>query len=131
MPLLKPLEAHILSGSIEHDPARFKDRLAAPKHDAPLAPAPAYFNDDQVSIWNEVAAQCVPGSMTLADSILMEVIVTLLYKFRRGELNGIGQQLLVSTLIQCGMSPIARGKLQPVKKDITNNQFNVILNQKS
>lgn len=77
----KPTALHALSGSLDHDPKRFADRMGEPRETRPLGDPPSRLTPDQVAAWNEIANAAPRGVIGHADRIALEMMAVLLARF--------------------------------------------------
>ena len=107
----QPREVAELKGATKQNPQRYRNEV--PKSDLPLGVAPEHMTDEARSAWFEIESYAIPGVLTAADRIYMEMIANLLADYREDPsnfpCNKIGQ--MVSILARFGMSPADRQKL--------------------
>ena len=111
----KPIELARLSGADKKNPQRYRGEV--PKADQPFGEYPAIRSTDPAECWREISAQCIPGVLTGADRIILEITSHLLAEYRSDpEGFAVGKyQHLVSCFGRLGMSPSDRTKLGVTK----------------
>ncbi len=77
----KPTALHALSGSLDHDPKRFANRIGEPRESRPIGDPPARLTPEQVAAWNEIATAAPRGVIGYADRIALEMMAVLLARF--------------------------------------------------
>lgn len=113
-----------IRGSFKRHPERRKDGEPVPTRG--IGPAPEYFCQVQRDIWDEIVGQMYPGVLGEADRLALEIMVTLVYRFRwaNGEtiqpLMGAELARLTSLLSQFGMTPSDRTKIVVPKGEKKN-----------
>ena len=112
MPTLKqPREVAKLKGMDKRQPRRHGD--VVPKSSRPLGDPPEYLDADAKDCWFELSALAIPGVMTGADRILLEITAVHLADYRKGPseypTSRLGQFILC--LARFGMSTSDRTKL--------------------
>lgn len=119
----QPQELAKLKGADKKDPQRYSKTV--PKHGAPLGNAPARMTVKAKECWFELSAMAIPGTLTYADRVMMEVLANLLAEYRRSPVKfPIGKYThLIGALARFGMSPSDRGKLGVEKPDKKANPF--------
>lgn len=117
----QPRELAELKGAPRHDPQRY--RKEPPKNERPLGSIPEHLTAEAKAVWFEVEEYLLPGVMTAADRLVMEMLCELVAEFRKSPrdfpTNRIGQ--LVGCLGRLGMSPADRQKLGAEKKPEANS----------
>lgn len=107
----QPRELAELKGATKHDPQRYKPEV--PKHDRPLGAMPDHLTSEAKTVWFEVEEYLLPGVMTAADRLVMEMLCELLAEFRKCPKEFPSNKLghLIGCLARFGMSPADRQKL--------------------
>ncbi len=108
----------MLTGAFDAKPGRYGNRLAEPKPAEQLGNPPRYFTKEQRAIWKEIAGQVAPDVLFSSDRITLELICRLVEKLRAGTIRAMEQNLLLASLQQLGMTPLARSRIAvPLKKE--------------
>lgn len=109
----KPTALHRLSGAIDHDPQRFRDRVNEPVENRALGDPPLWLNAKQRACWGEIERISAPGVLCHGDRLAVEMTAVLLAAFR-----GLGPSFpdakfrrLEALLGQLGLTPAARSKV--------------------
>lgn len=108
----KPTALHVLSGAIDKNPARFRDRAHAPTDDRELGPPPPGWVPSKVVCWEEIA-RLAPW-LRFGDRLAVEVAADLLHVFRVVGSNGMqGSHLgrLETMLGRLGLTPADRSRV--------------------
>ena len=113
----QPLELAKLKGADKVHPERYRKEV--PKSELPIGDYPAVRSLDPEDCWKEIAAQSIPGVLTGADRIVLEVASNLLAEYRADPTKFVAAKYthLISCLARFGMSPSDRTKLGVGKKD--------------
>jgi hypothetical protein len=112
----------MLTGALDAKPGRYGNRLNEPTPTEPLGKPPRHFTKDQKAIWKEIESQVATGVLFGSDRLTLELIVRLTEKLRAGTIKGMEQHLLLSSLQQLGMTPLARSRIAvPQKKETTSD----------
>jgi hypothetical protein len=84
-----------------------------PKSDLPFGEYPETRSTDPAVCWQEIAFECIPGVLTGADRIMMEIASDLLAEYREdpAEFTAARLRLMVSCFGKFGMSPSDRCNL--------------------
>jgi hypothetical protein len=77
----------------------------------PLGNSPAHFSPEQAEIWNEIVTNVPEGTLRNADRHIVEIVSTLMLKFRTTGTKAAELSLLVSCLSKLGCSPYDRSKV--------------------
>ena len=111
----KPIELARLSGADKKNPQRYGGEV--PKADQSFGDYLAIRSTDPAECWREISEQCIPGVLTMADRIILEITSNLLAEYRRDpEGFAIGKyRHLVGCFGRLGMSPSDRTKLGVTK----------------
>ena len=117
-----PTKLAVLHGTNTANPARFarQGRENEPKNTDPLpVDPPDWMTEAQKEVYSYIVRTCHKDVLTIADQATVEMVATLLCKFRakQGDIspNLIGK--LYSGLDRLGMSPSARSKVSAVKRE--------------
>jgi phage terminase small subunit len=107
----QPREVAELKGATRHNPQRYVSET--PKNDRPLGAMPDHLTPEAKAVWFEVEEYLLPGVMTAADRLVMEMLCELLAEFRAGPKEFPANRLghLIGCLARFGMSPADRQKL--------------------
>jgi hypothetical protein len=109
-----------LKGAHKVHPERY--RKETPKHAQPLGAIPEHLTAEAKAVWFEVEEYVLPGVMTAADRLIMEVLCELLAEFRASPkefpANKYGH--MIGCLARFGMSPADRQKLGTEKPKESN-----------
>jgi len=113
----QPRELAELKGATKVNPERYRDEV--PKSAMPLGDYPVERSDDPAECWFEISSMCIPGVLTGADRIMMEIAADLLGEYREDhqKFASAKRAQLVSCLARFGMSPTDRNSLGIVKDD--------------
>lgn len=105
-----------LKGAFEKNPQR---RREDPKVEIGLGAPPAYFDEDERAIWEEIAASAPAGVLARSDRLCIEMLVPLVLRLRRREpMKAAERAFMLSTLTRIGCTPADRSKVaQPVEDD--------------
>lgn len=122
----QPREVAELKGATAKDPQRYRGEV--PKLDLPVGNAPEHLSAEAAACWFELQTYSIPGVMTAADRLSLEMTSELLAGFREDPkafpANKIGQ--LVSLLGRFGMTPCDRQKLSIEKPKEKDDDFEVL-----
>jgi phage terminase small subunit len=116
-----------LTGALDAKPGRYANRHSDPQPTEPLGKPPRHFTKDQRAIWKEISGQVAPDVLFASDRITLELICRLVEKLRAGTIKGMEQHLLLSSLQQLGMTPLARSRVAVPKKEKTNDDWAALL----
>ena len=118
----QPLEIAKLKGAHKKDPQRYRKEV--PKSKLPLGEAPAHLTPEAAACWFEISGYSIPGVMTGADRIALEVLSNLLAEYRDDPRGFTAAKLnqLIGSLGRFGMTPSDRTKLG-VEKSKADNPF--------
>lgn len=121
-------EAAALRGADRKDPQRFRDRKAAPKHEAPVGEPPAKMSVEAKACWFEIETYAIPGTLTAADRLMLESAANLMAEYRADPLEFSAAKLgrLFQALSSFGMTPVDRQKLGPVGPNAAANPFDAL-----
>jgi hypothetical protein len=121
--MARKLPAAVLEakGAFDHDPQR---RRIDPVATGELGESPAYFNEAQGTIWDELKVQLPIGLAKSADRCMFEIAVRLMDRFRREGLKPTELAQLINALGRLGMSPSDRSKCaMPPVPNKEGNEF--------
>ena len=115
--LPNPIEKQRLSGADKLNPQLYKQDV--PKSTQPLGQYPSERSSEPDEVWFEISSMCIPGVLTGADRIMMEIASNLLAEYRTDPVKfQVGKYPhLISCLARFGMSPSDRTRLGLVKQD--------------
>ena len=118
----QPRELAALKGADRKNPQRYKS--TPPKSAMPLGLPPAHLTKDAQGCWVELSAYALPGVLTGADRVMLEMASVLLAEFRSNTLDFSGAKIghLVGLLARFGMSPTDRQKLG-ASSEVPSNPF--------
>jgi len=113
----QPRELAELKGATQVNPERYRDEI--PKSKLPIGEYPSERSSEPRDCWFEISSMCIPGVLTGADRIMMEVAADLLGEYREDhkKFASAKRGQLVSCLARFGMSPSDRNNLGVVKDD--------------
>lgn len=109
----KPTALHQLSGSIQHDPQRFHDRVNEPIDNRALGGPPLWLTAEQRVCWEEIERISAPGVLCFGDRLAVEMTAILLASFRAlgPAFPDAKFRRLEAMLGQLGLTPAARSKV--------------------
>ena len=115
--LPNPIEHQRLTGQDKVHPERYGKET--PKSELPLGEYPQELATDPAQIWFEVSSLAIPGVLTGADRLMMEIACNLLSEYRKDPVGfAVGKYThLISCLARFGMSPSDRTRLGVGKQD--------------
>lgn len=116
-----------LTGALDAKPGRYANRRSEASPTEPLGAPPDHLSDQQKAIWHEVANQCPPGVLYSSDRIVMELICRLVEKLRSGSIKAMEQSLLLTSLQQLGMTPLARSRIAVSPQEKTQDDWASLL----
>ena len=107
----QPLEVAKLKGADKKNPQRY--RATPPKSKLPLGRAPADLIEGADACWYELSDMSVPGVLTGADRIALEVLANMLCEYRAAPKDFATTKLgqMIGILGRFGMTPSDRTKL--------------------
>ena len=119
----QPFEIAILKSADKNHPERYRN--SPPKSDLPLGLAPDHMTPEGALCWAELSALALPGVLTGADRVMLELAASLLAEFRKdpAEFRAAKMGHLVGLLARFGMSPTDR---QKVTAPPNSNPFDVL-----
>ena len=114
---IQPRELAELKGATKVNPERYRDEV--PKSTMPLGEYPVDRSTEPEDCWFEISSMCIPGVLTGADRIMMEIASDLLGEYREDHQKFASAKLsnLISCLARFGMSPSDRNSLGVVKNN--------------
>lgn len=120
--IAQPREVAELKGAHKKDPQRYRGDVV--KSGLPLGNAPDHLTEGEKKCWFELESYALPGVLTAADRIMLELAAELLCKRRRwdgGDGLSVGERsALISILARLGMSPADRQKFTTEEKKDSN-----------
>lgn len=118
----QPREVAELKGAHKKDPQRYRGET--PKANLPLGEAPDHMNGKAQSCWFELSTYALPGVLTGADRVMLEMASNLLAEYRVDPTEfSVGKYThLIGLLARFGMSPADRQKLS-VDKPKEDNPY--------
>jgi hypothetical protein len=116
----QPRELAELKGAHKVQPGRYRDKI--PKSELPLGAYPSDRSTEPEDCWFEISSMCIPGVLTGADRIIMEIASDLLGEYREDHQKFASAKLsnMISCLARFGMSPSDRNSLGIDKKESDN-----------
>jgi phage terminase small subunit len=112
MPALRKSSAqHELSGSYRVHPERKRARQFEPKPAVGLGEAPALLEPDEVSVWEQLKLETVPGHLTVSDRLCVEMFCRAVARYRRGEAKGFDVSLICKGWTVLGITPADRSRI--------------------
>lgn len=120
----KPTAILQLTGALERNPGRYKERASEPKDLDALGDPPKRLTAQQKEAWNEITNNCPHGVLTKADRHTLELTVVLLAEFWANgvQMQGTHLSLLNTLLAKMGMNPSDRSRVT-VQQPKTENPF--------
>jgi phage terminase small subunit len=116
-----------LSGALDAKPGRYAGRRSEPTPMEPLGTPPDHLNTIQKAIWHEIADLCPPDVLFGSDRIVLEMVCRLIEKLRAGTIKALEQNLLLTSLQQLGMTPLARSRIAVPAKEKTQDDWASLL----
>ena len=104
-----PTELLELRGTFRKNPNR--RRSVGAKSDRPIGEPPDCLNEVEAAAWREMVETSVPGLLTSADRVILEMTCRLLGRFRGGQIKGSEMRTLLSCLTHLGRTPAKRGTI--------------------
>lgn len=109
----KPTAMHLLTGAMNHDPQRFRDRVNEPKPELGIGEAPKWLDPSASAVWIELQAQIAAGVLTRQDRRMYGVLCSLLSQYHAAPADMTSAKLstINSLAGQFGMTPSTRSKV--------------------
>lgn len=119
----QPLEVAELKGADRANPQRY--RREVPKSPYPLGDAPEHLDDNEKAAWRDISMRAIPGVLTNADGLVLEMGASLLAHFREDRRGFPSARLghLVGILARLGLSPADRQKVGAAKEEKSDNPY--------
>jgi phage terminase small subunit len=119
----QPRELAELKGANRAHPERYRKEV--PKSDWALGDAPDHLSAEARAVWFELATYALPGVMTGADRLVMELLSVLVAQFRKDPegFSAAKMSHMIGCLARIGMTPADRQKLG-TEKPKDENPFN-------
>lgn len=119
----QPRELAILKGASKKHPDRYRNEV--PKSELPCGDAPDEMTDAAKVCWIEIQTKSIPGVLTYADTLMLEVAANLLAEYRANPVEfPIGKYThMVGVLARFGMSSSDRTKLGVEKPKDDDDDF--------
>lgn len=113
----QPRELAELKGATAKDPQRYRKQV--PKSNLEVGKPPEHMTAESAECWWEILAKAIPGTITFADSIMLEITCDALAEYREAprEFNTTRLTALIGLLARFGFSPSDRTKLGIEKPD--------------
>ncbi len=124
-----PTALRDVKGMDKKNPSRRNENEPEPTRG--IGPAPKHFDKKHQAIWDEIVGISYAGVLGEADRIALEIMVSLLYRFRNATyrknskvvlLTGVELGRLSGLISQFGMTPSDRSKIN-VPKNPAKNGF--------
>lgn len=124
----KPTAILEMNGAFRKNPARARSRASVPKVQNEIGDPPECFTlpgmERHLSVWHEIVAQVPERVLTFSDRIIVEMAVRALYKVRTGTAKAEDKTMLKSCLVELGMTPVARERINvPKEKNNAENPW--------
>ena len=121
--LAQPNELAKLKGADRVNPGRY--RAKPPKSKLPCGNPPKNMDNEAKACWFEISTKAIPGVLTYADTVLLEMASNLLAEYRDDVVGfPIGKYPhLIGCLARFGMSPSDRTKLGVDKPKDDDDDF--------
>jgi hypothetical protein len=118
----QPREIAELKGAHHKNPQRYRGDVV--KSEQPLGNAPGHMSEDAKSVWFELETYSLPGVLTGADRIVMEMLSNLIAECRRDPdaFSSAKHGVVAKHLATLGMTPSARQQFVKDKSS-TDNPF--------
>lgn len=122
----QPREIAELTGATAKNPQRYKGDPV--KSELPLGEAPKHMSGKGQECWFEISTYSIPGVLTVADRISLELASELLAQFRINPIEFPTTKIsqLVGLLARFGMTPADRQKLSIDKPKAEDDDFEVL-----
>ena len=98
-------------GSFINHKNRRDARAGEPVVTKKLGGPPKSFTDEQKKLWHEFAKTVPPGVATYADRWAVEIVVSIMAKFRSGTISGAQTAQLTSLLSRFGLTTADRSRV--------------------
>lgn len=118
-------------GAFRKDPQRFEARKDEPQPIDGIGSAPDYFTPEQISAWDFIVAKAHAGTLSDADSVVVEQGAILLAEMRANPAGFpiTGHARLQGVLASLGMTPADRSRVS-VKKQLQTDPLAGLLKAK-
>ena len=119
----RPIELAILKGETKRRPGRYSKIV--PKSDLPCGDPHEGMSKEAQACWFEISSKTIPGTLTFADSIMLEIAANLLAEYKQAPNDFmIGKYThLIGILARLGMSPADRTKIGIEKPQVIEDDF--------
>jgi hypothetical protein len=98
-----------LKGAFDKNPQR---RREDPKVEPGLGDPPGYFDDEERTIWEEIAATAPEGVLARSDRLCVEMLIPLIVRLRNREpMKAAERAFMLSTLTRIGCTPADRSRV--------------------
>ena len=98
-----------LKGAFDKNPQR---RRKDPKVEPGLGDPPGYFDDEERTIWEEIAATAPEGALAQSDRLCVEMLIPLIVRLRNREpMKAAERAFMLSTLTRIGCTPADRSRV--------------------
>ena len=104
-------EIAALNGALREHPGRYRN--TSPKAAFPLGLPPEGMPEKAKAVWHELEAFALPGVLTCADRLVLELVANLIAQFRANPSGFQSARVghLIGCLARLGMTPIDRQRL--------------------
>ena len=119
----QPIELARLKGADKKNPQRYVGEV--PKSELPCGEPPKEMSEKAQECWLEISDKAIPGVLTYADTIMLELAANLLAEYRVNPVEfQIGKYThLIGCLARFGMSPSDRNGLGVEKTKDDEDDF--------
>lgn len=107
----------IAKGSFKKNPQL---KRVDPKTSDEIGPSPAYFNDVERRVWQELIETSPEGVLTQSDRTILEIASTLLSDYRkdRASFNTSRVNIIQRALASLGMTPLDRSRIVAPQSEV-------------
>lgn len=112
-----------LTGRLHHDKKRYQHRKNEPVDNEPLGDPPDRLDPNQRAIWLEIKGELVDGVALASDRQSFELLVCLVDRRRRNDLDGAGLAMMGRLFTAFGMTPSDRSRVSAPKPEGEKNPF--------
>lgn len=122
----KPTTILDLTGRLKHDKKRYQGRKDEPVVNGPLGGPPDRLDPNQRAIWLEIQGELVEGVALASDRQSFELLVRLVDRCRRNDLDGAGLAMMGRLFVAFGMTPADRSRVSAPKPPSEENPFGAL-----